>query len=94
MYQRACTSQHWLAIRYVAGNLDKIADQLATSVSSILILQKQITVGLPPKPRERVINTPLPASKIAQLIMEACGEDHLMAMLTQVRSIFFLFIEK
>ncbi|VDN96538.1 unnamed protein product [Rodentolepis nana] len=83
VYQKACQCQDWFLLRYVGGLLEKIADQLATAVSSILILQKQITVGLPPKPREKVINSPLPADKIAQLIQEACGEDNLMAMLTQ-----------
>lgn len=84
VYQKACQSQDWFLLRYVGGLLEKIADQLATAVSSILILQKQITVGLPPKPREKVISSPLPPAQIAQLIQEACGEDNLMAMLTQV----------
>ncbi|VUZ47039.1 unnamed protein product, partial [Hymenolepis diminuta] len=83
VYQKACQCQDWFLLRYVGGLLEKIADQLATAVSSILILQKQITVGLPPKPREKVIRSPLPADKIAQLIQEACREDNLMAMLTQ-----------
>ncbi|KAL5111657.1 Phosphorylase b kinase regulatory subunit alpha liver isoform [Taenia crassiceps] len=83
VYQKACQSQDWFLLRYIGGLLEKIADQLATAVSSILILQKQITVGLPPKPREKVISSPLPPAQIAQLIQEACGEDNLMAMLTQ-----------
>uniref|UniRef100_A0A5K3EIZ4 Phosphorylase b kinase regulatory subunit n=1 Tax=Mesocestoides corti TaxID=53468 RepID=A0A5K3EIZ4_MESCO len=83
VYQKACQNQDWFLLRYIAGLLEKIADQLATAVSSILILQKQITVGLPPKPREKVISAPLPPVQIAQLIQEACGEDNLMAMLTQ-----------
>lgn len=84
VYQKACQGQDWFLLRYIGGLLEKIADQLATAVSSILILQKQITVGLPPKPREKVISSPLPPAQIAQLIQEACGEDNLMAMLTQV----------
>lgn len=84
VYQKACQSQDWFLLRYVGGLLEKIADQLATAVSSILILQKQITVGLPPKPREKMISSPLPPAQIAQLIQTACGEDNLMAMLTQV----------
>ena len=84
VYQKACQSQDWFLLRYIGGLLEKIADQLATAVSSILILQKQITVGLPPKPREKMISSPLPPAQIAQLIQEACGEDNLMAMLTQV----------
>nr|CDS23550.1 phosphorylase b kinase regulatory [Echinococcus granulosus] len=83
VYQKACQLQDWFLLRYIGGLLEKIADQLATAVSSILILQKQITVGLPPKPREKVISSPLPPAQIAQLIQEACGEDNLMAMLTQ-----------
>ncbi|VDL92857.1 unnamed protein product [Schistocephalus solidus] len=83
VYYRACQSQNWFILRYLAGLLEKIADQLANAVSSILLLQKQITVGLPPKPREKVITAPLPAAEIANLIQEACGEDSLMAMLTQ-----------
>ncbi|VDM16523.1 unnamed protein product [Hydatigera taeniaeformis] len=83
VYQKACQCQDWFLLRYIGGLLEKIADQLATAVSSILILQKQITVGLPPKPREKVISSPLPPAQIAQLIQEACGEDNLMAMLTQ-----------
>ncbi|BHF57834.1 Phosphorylase b kinase regulatory subunit alpha [Sparganum proliferum] len=83
VYYRACQSQNWFILRYLAGLLEKTADQLANAVSSILLLQKQITVGLPPKPREKVIVAPLPATEIANLIQEACGEDSLMAMLTQ-----------
>ncbi|VDN44054.1 unnamed protein product [Dibothriocephalus latus] len=83
VYYRACQSQNWFILRYLAGLLEKIADQLANAVSTILLLQKQITVGLPPKPREKVIVAPLPAPEIARLIQEACGEDSLMAMLTQ-----------
>ncbi|KAL7063220.1 hypothetical protein AAHC03_01810 [Spirometra sp. Aus1] len=83
VYYRACQSQNWFILRYLAGLLEKTADQLANAVSSILLLQKQITVGLPPKPREKVIAAPLPATEIANLIQEACGEDSLMAMLTQ-----------
>ncbi|XP_060689279.1 phosphorylase b kinase regulatory subunit alpha, liver isoform-like isoform X2 [Hemiscyllium ocellatum] len=55
----------------------------ATACTALLSHQKQLTVGLPPEPRERIITAPLPPNELAQLIYEASGQDISLAVLTQ-----------
>lgn len=70
--------------------MDKRPGALAKALTDILVLQKQVTVGLPPKPREKVIDSPLTPDQLADLIQEACGEDSLMIVMTQVRMFFYV----
>ncbi|CAH8511146.1 unnamed protein product [Schistosoma turkestanicum] len=83
VYERATQTTSWFLLRYTAGLLGKRADGLAKSLADILVLQKQVTVGLPPEPREKVIDAPLSPDQLYDLIQEACGEDSLMTILTQ-----------
>ncbi|CAH8566007.1 unnamed protein product [Schistosoma margrebowiei] len=83
VYERATQTTSWFLLRYTAGLLGKRADSLAKSLADILVLQKQVTVGLPPEPREKVIDAPLSPDQLCDLIQEACGEDSLMTILTQ-----------
>nr|CAH8852696.1 unnamed protein product [Trichobilharzia regenti] len=83
VYERATQTTSWFLLRYTAGLLGKRADSLAKSLADILVLQKQVTVGLPPEPREKVIDAPLSPDQLCELIQEACGEDSLMTILTQ-----------
>ncbi|THD20620.1 putative phosphorylase b kinase regulatory subunit alpha, partial [Fasciola hepatica] len=83
VYERASQATSWFLLRYTAGLLGKRAGSLAKSLTDILVLQKQVTVGLPPEPREIVIDAPLTPDQIAHVIQKACGEDSLMNVLTQ-----------
>ncbi|KAL3312556.1 Phosphorylase b kinase regulatory subunit alpha [Cichlidogyrus casuarinus] len=94
VYERASVSTSWFILRYTAGLLGKRIDTLAKALTDILILQKQVTVGLPPEPREKVITAPLAPCQIAELIQQASGEDSLMAMLTQEILVYLAMIAR
>ncbi|KAH0624722.1 hypothetical protein JD844_032461 [Phrynosoma platyrhinos] len=54
-----------------------------TACTDLLSHQKQLTVGLPPEPREKTITAPLPPEELTKLIYEASGQDISIAVLTQ-----------
>ncbi|KAF6777252.1 hypothetical protein AHF37_03304 [Paragonimus kellicotti] len=94
VYERTSQATSWFLLRYTAGLLGKRAGSLARSLTDILVLQKQITVGLPPEPRELVIDAPLPPDQIAELIQKACGEDILMNVVTQEILIYLSMVAR
>ena len=71
-------------VRHTAGILEKKVENLAQSVTELLVRQKQLSVGIPPEPREKIITAPLPPRELHKVITEACGEDKSSAVLTQV----------
>ncbi|XP_061431766.1 LOW QUALITY PROTEIN: phosphorylase b kinase regulatory subunit alpha, liver isoform-like [Lethenteron reissneri] len=83
VYRKAGSSQQWALIRYISGMLRKKVEVLAEAATDLLSHQKQLTVGLPPEPREKTITTPLPPDEFTKLIYEACGQDISIAVLTQ-----------
>ncbi|XP_048396982.1 phosphorylase b kinase regulatory subunit alpha, liver isoform-like isoform X2 [Stegostoma tigrinum] len=83
LYSKAGQNLEWGLIRYISGMLRKRIEILAEACTALLAHQKQLTVGLPPEPRERIITTPLPPNELAQLIYEASGQDISLAVLTQ-----------
>ncbi|KAG5886712.1 hypothetical protein JTB14_015776 [Gonioctena quinquepunctata] len=82
LYAKACQQKMWGLVRHTAGMLGKKVEDLAKSVTDLLVRQKQITVGMPPN-NEHTITAPLPESDLRLLIHEAYGEDDSTAMLTQ-----------
>ncbi|XP_018569604.1 probable phosphorylase b kinase regulatory subunit alpha isoform X1 [Anoplophora glabripennis] len=82
LYEKACQQKMWGLVRHTAGMLGKRVEDLAKSVTDLLVRQKQITVGMPPN-NEHTITAPLPESDLRLLIHEAYGEDDSTAMLTQ-----------
>lgn len=82
LYEKACQQKMWGLVRHTAGMLGKRVEDLAKSVTDLLVRQKQITVGMPPH-NEHTITAPLPESELRLLIHEAYGEDDSTAMLTQ-----------
>ncbi|XP_063909483.1 probable phosphorylase b kinase regulatory subunit alpha isoform X2 [Zophobas morio] len=82
LYEKACQQKMWGLVRHTAGMLGKRVEDLAKSVTDLLVRQKQITVGMPPN-NEHTITAPLPESELRLLIHEAYGEDDSTAMLTQ-----------
>ncbi|CAH1160226.1 unnamed protein product [Phaedon cochleariae] len=82
LYEKACHQKMWGLVRHTAGMLGKRVEDLAKSVTDLLVRQKQITVGMPPN-NEHTITAPLPESDLRLLIHEAYGEDDSTAMLTQ-----------
>ncbi|XP_069746352.1 phosphorylase b kinase regulatory subunit alpha, liver isoform-like isoform X2 [Narcine bancroftii] len=83
LYCKAGHNREWGLIRYISGMLRKRIEVLAEACTDILSHQKQLTIGLPPEPRERIITAPLPPDELAELIFEASGLDISLAVLTQ-----------
>uniref|UniRef100_A0A669BAY9 Phosphorylase b kinase regulatory subunit n=1 Tax=Oreochromis niloticus TaxID=8128 RepID=A0A669BAY9_ORENI len=75
--------KEWGLIRYISGILRKRVEVLAEACTDLISHHKQLTVGLPPQPRERVITVPLPPDELNNLIYEASGQDISVAVLTQ-----------
>ena len=55
LYERAGKLRCWSLVRHTAGVLRKRPDDLAKFVTDLLVLQKQLTIGMPPAPHERII---------------------------------------
>ncbi|KAK1891539.1 Phosphorylase b kinase regulatory subunit alpha liver isoform [Dissostichus eleginoides] len=68
LYEQAGSSKEWGLIRYISGILRKRVEVLAEACTDLISHHKQLTVGLPPEPRERVITV---------------GQDISIAVLTQ-----------
>ncbi|XP_033631487.1 probable phosphorylase b kinase regulatory subunit alpha isoform X1 [Asterias rubens] len=83
LYYKSAHFKAWSVVRHTAGILQKKVENLAQSVTSLLVRQKQLSVGLPPEPREKIITAPLPPKQLHKVIKEACGEDRSSAVLTQ-----------
>ncbi|XP_028256918.1 phosphorylase b kinase regulatory subunit alpha, liver isoform isoform X2 [Parambassis ranga] len=83
LYVQAGASKEWGLIRYISGILRKRVEVLAEACTDLISHHKQLTVGLPPEPRERVITVPLPPEELNTLIYEASGHDISIAVLTQ-----------
>uniref|UniRef100_A0A3Q2Z8L8 Phosphorylase b kinase regulatory subunit n=1 Tax=Hippocampus comes TaxID=109280 RepID=A0A3Q2Z8L8_HIPCM len=83
LYVQAGACKEWGLIRYISGILRKRVEVLAEACTDLISHHKQITVGLPPEPRERVITVPLPPEELNALIFEASGQDISVAVLTQ-----------
>lgn len=83
LYVQAGASREWGLIRYISGILHKRVEVLAEACTDLISHHKQLTVGLPPEPRERVITVPLPPEELNSLIYEASGQDISIAVLTQ-----------
>ncbi|XP_053160587.1 phosphorylase b kinase regulatory subunit alpha, liver isoform isoform X7 [Hemicordylus capensis] len=83
LYSKAGLNQEWGLIRYISGILKKRVEVLSEACTDLLSHQKQLTVGLPPEPREKTIIAPLPPEKLTKLIYEASGQDISIAVLTQ-----------
>ncbi|XP_044051074.1 phosphorylase b kinase regulatory subunit alpha, liver isoform isoform X4 [Siniperca chuatsi] len=83
LYVQAGACKEWGLIRYISGILRKRVEVLAEACTDLISHHKQLTVGLPPEPRERVITVPLPPEELNNLIYEASGQDISIAVLTQ-----------
>uniref|UniRef100_A0A669C758 Phosphorylase b kinase regulatory subunit n=1 Tax=Oreochromis niloticus TaxID=8128 RepID=A0A669C758_ORENI len=81
--EAAGACKEWGLIRYISGILRKRVEVLAEACTDLISHHKQLTVGLPPQPRERVITVPLPPDELNNLIYEASGQDISVAVLTQ-----------
>ncbi|XP_062869074.1 phosphorylase b kinase regulatory subunit alpha, liver isoform [Trichomycterus rosablanca] len=88
LYVKAGESKEWGLIRYISGILKKRVEVLAEACTDLISHHKQLTVGLPPEPREKVIAVPLPPEELNNLIYEASGQDISIAVLTQEIMVF------
>ncbi|ESN97732.1 hypothetical protein HELRODRAFT_193185 [Helobdella robusta] len=83
LYEKAGRAKQWWLVRHTAGLLMKKVEDLANAASDIIVRQKQLAVGLPPEPREKIITRPMRTDELAAIIHEACQDDLSTAMLTQ-----------
>ncbi|KAH8020306.1 hypothetical protein HPB51_000380 [Rhipicephalus microplus] len=81
-YERTCREHKWGLVRHFASCLGKRVEDLAKSVTDLLVRQKQVTVGMPPH-HEEVINRPLSTKELRIIIERAHRNDQSTAMLTQ-----------
>lgn len=55
LYDKAGHLKQWWLVRHTAGMLGKKVEDLANAATDIIVRQKQLAVGLPPEPREKII---------------------------------------
>lgn len=55
LYEKAGHLKQWWLVRHTAGMLRKKVEDLAKAATDIIVRQKQLAVGLPPEPREKII---------------------------------------
>ncbi|KAM5145450.1 phosphorylase b kinase regulatory subunit alpha, skeletal muscle isoform [Mantella aurantiaca] len=83
LYGKVGATRHWALIRFISGILKKKVEALDEACTDLLSHQKQLTVGLPPEPREKTITAPLPYDKLIRLIDEASEQNMSISILTQ-----------
>lgn len=81
-YEHAVDGRKWALVRHFASALGKRVEDLAKSVTDLLVRQKQVTVGMPPH-NEEVITRPLTTKELLKIIARAHKGDQSTAMLTQ-----------
>ncbi|CAF0780748.1 unnamed protein product [Brachionus calyciflorus] len=95
VYEKASIRKMWWLVRHSAGMLDLTSDELPKAVLTLIVRQKQISIGLPSTRlnSEISIKSPLPKDQIYQLIKQAWEKDISMMMVTQELLIYMsLFI--
>ncbi|CAF0777069.1 unnamed protein product [Didymodactylos carnosus] len=90
LYDRACKQKEWWCVRHCAGMLRMRNENIAQSLIAILAQQKQLTIGLPPAPREHVLTSPMPLDQLYNIIVAASGNDPTSVMLTQEILVFLM----
>eukprot|EP00079_Xenopus_tropicalis_P037885 XP_017951656.1 PREDICTED: phosphorylase b kinase regulatory subunit alpha, skeletal muscle isoform isoform X1 [Xenopus tropicalis] len=83
LYGKVGSMRQWALIRGISGILKKKVEALDEACTDLLSHQKQLTVGLPPEPREIAITAPLPYEKLIRLIDEASEQNRTISILTQ-----------
>ena len=55
LYEKAGHAKQWWLVRHTAGMMRKQVEDLANAATDIIVRMKQLAVGLPPEPREKII---------------------------------------
>lgn len=82
IYEKSCQEKKWALVRHMAGVLNKQVEDLAKSLTDLLVRQKQVTVGMPPN-CECTITRPMTSRDLTTLITRAHGGELSTAMLSQ-----------
>lgn len=93
VYFKASELKLWAILRGVAGVYDKMAINLADSVTDILVRQKQIAVGRSYS-EASLISQPLSPQELMEKIREFCREDIRDRVLTQEILIYLSLLIK
>ncbi|XP_069757775.1 phosphorylase b kinase regulatory subunit beta isoform X6 [Narcine bancroftii] len=73
IYQRSGSRKHWLAVRYSAGFLELVAASIAPNITSLLVLGKQVTIGVFGQ-EEEIISNPLSPVEIKNIVYAKCAK--------------------
>uniref|UniRef100_A0A0N5ABP1 Phosphorylase b kinase regulatory subunit n=1 Tax=Syphacia muris TaxID=451379 RepID=A0A0N5ABP1_9BILA len=74
VYAKACELRDWALVRLTSGLLKRQLDELAMSVTHLLVRQKQITIGMPSK-KEEAITSPKTKEELQNIMNRAYGEE-------------------
>ncbi|KAI3387343.1 hypothetical protein SNEBB_003865 [Seison nebaliae] len=87
LYNKATANHKWWLVRYCAGLLDKRVDELVLAITSLIVRQKQLSIGLGDD--ETAITEPIPPNELDKILKMCYVKDVAMRMLTQ-ELIFYL----
>ncbi|VDK81106.1 unnamed protein product, partial [Onchocerca ochengi] len=74
IYSKACENHDWTLIRLSFGLSKRLLDELAKSVTHLLVRQKQITVGMPSKNEEAITN-PKTKEELHEIFKRVYNDD-------------------
>ncbi|VDP23636.1 unnamed protein product [Onchocerca flexuosa] len=84
IYSKACENRDWTLIRLSFGLSKRLLNELAKSVTHLLVRQKQITVGMPSK-NEEAITTPKTKEELHEIFKRVYSDDANSYALSQVK---------
>lgn len=87
--QWATTNKLWSLVRFTSGICRKVVNSLAPTVSSILIRDKYLTLGIAGF-EELVINNPLPPDELANSLYDVCSPYNIGEACLQQELILYL----
>ncbi|VDK83214.1 unnamed protein product [Litomosoides sigmodontis] len=82
VYRQACARRHWWVVRYCAAKLRKVTNSLASSITSMLVRGKQITVGVSGC-QEMTITAPATPDQIGDALFGSYPENEPQAAVLQ-----------
>jgi phosphorylase kinase alpha/beta subunit len=89
LYTEAGGRKDWSAVRFAACILRKQVDSLSPSVTSIVVREKELTIGVF-NCEESVIVEPLPPAELKELIYRTCFKHDIVECVIQQELIIYL----
>eukprot|EP00118_Oscarella_pearsei_P010638 m.66389 g.66389 ORF g.66389 m.66389 type:complete len:1074 (+) comp35386_c0_seq8:474-3695(+) len=89
VYQEAGDSKRWQVVRLAASLLEKLVDSIAPSISTMLVIGKQVTLGVFGR-REHVISEPLGPFSIKEILYRTVRPYSAYEAVLQQEMVIFL----